>query len=166
MGISCGVVWANILRSSFCANILWSCLGVFFKKWTGYLVRTLKDKLFRVLTEVQSVLQQQHDCWSPLRAFERVKKDLNILHMLCKVILAFFKKETDNEHAAVCDGKFVKMFSDMIRKSLRDEDFVSGMIFKRLFYMFCFLFLWGCLRFFDFLLGHDFTAIYCFLSCL
>ena len=76
--------------------------------------------------------------------------------MLCKMIIVFFKKGTDNEHTAVCDGKSIKMFSDMIRKCLCDEDFVSGMMFKRLFYTFHFLFLWGCLGFFRLSLGPRF----------
>ena len=109
--------------------------GRFLKKMERIPCKDMKDKLFRVSTEVRSVLQRQHDHWSPLRAFERVKKDLDILHVLCKVFLAFFKKESDDERAAVCNGKSVKMFADMIRKSLQDEDFVLGMIFKRLFYV-------------------------------
>ena len=120
-------------------------MGIFFKL-DRIPCKDIKDKLFRVSTEVRSILLPEHDRWSPARAFERVKKDLNVLHVLCKVFLAFFKKESDDEHA-VCDGRSVKMFADVIMKSLRDEDFVSGMILKD-YFMF---FLW--FTFFRFSLG-------------
>ena len=44
------------------------------------------------------------------------------------MLLTFFKKEdcSSNEENVLCDGRVVKMFSDMIRKSFADEDFVSG----------------------------------------
>ena len=120
-------------------------MGVFFKM--DRIPRkemVCNDKLFRVLSEVWSVLQRKHDRWSAVRAFERVKKDLNVLHKLCKVFLTFFKKEgNDKDGLAVCDGRSVKMFADMIMKSLRDEDFVSGMILKTIYVSF----LWGCLHF-------------------
>ena len=68
--------------------------------------------------------------------------------MLCKVFLAFFKKESDvTDELAVCDGQSVKMFADMIMKSLCDEDFVSGMILKTIL---CFIFFMGLFTFFRF----------------
>ena len=46
-------------------------------------------KLFRVSSEVCSVLQRKHDKWSPLRAYDRLKKDLHVFHVMCKVSLSF-----------------------------------------------------------------------------
>ena len=43
-----------------------------------------------------------------------------------KIILSFFqmdKKENDEEVG--CNGRAVKMFTDLIKRSLRDDDFVS-----------------------------------------
>ena len=42
-------------------------------------------KLFRVSSEVRSVLQRKHDKWSPVRAYDRLKKDLHVFHVMCKV---------------------------------------------------------------------------------
>ena len=54
-------------------------------------------------------------------------KDLGVFRALCKCILSFFQDNsmavTENEVG--CNGKAVKMFSDMIKHSLRDDDFVS-----------------------------------------
>ena len=75
---------------------------------------------------------QKYDRWMPVRAFNRVNKELVILDSLCKMLLFFFKKENeigDNEQV-LCDGKSVKMISNMIRKSFRDEEFISGNIQK------------------------------------
>ena len=84
-------------------------------------------KLFRVSSEVHSVLQRKHDKWSPLRAYDRLKKDLHVFHVMCKVLLSFFAKfGTEPNEDAACDGKTVKMFSHLIRKCLDDDDFVSG----------------------------------------
>ena len=86
-----------------------------------------------------------------------------MLHKLCKVFLTFFKKEGDDtDELAVCDGRSVKMFADMIMKFLRNEDFVSDMILKtilRVIFM-------GLFTFFNFLFGYELRAIYCFLLCL
>ena len=64
------------------------------------------------------------------RAFNRVNKELVVLDSLSKMLLAFFKKENDSDDnkEVLCDGRAVKMFSDMIRKSFKDEDFISGNI--------------------------------------
>ena len=82
-------------------------------------------KLFRVSSEVRSVLQRKHDKWSPVRAYDRLKKDLHVFHAMCKVFLRFFAKfGTGHNEGAACDGKTVKMFSDLIRRCLDDDDFV------------------------------------------
>ena len=85
------------------------------------------SKKFRVSGEVCSVLQRKHDKWSPLRAYDRLKKDLHVFHVRCKVLLSFFVKfGTEANEDAACDGKTVKMFSHLIRKCLDDDDFVAG----------------------------------------
>ena len=84
-------------------------------------------KLFRVSSEVRSVLQRKHDKWSPLRAYHRLKRDLHVFHVMCKVLLSFFAKfGTEPNEDAACDGKTVKMFSHLIRKCFNDDDFVLG----------------------------------------
>ena len=51
---------------------------------------------------------------------------------MCELILSFFKSKVDDEGSSddvACDGRAIRMFSDMIRSSLRDEDFISGKFF-------------------------------------
>ena len=64
------------------------------------------------------------DQWSPVQAYNRVSKELTMLISLCKIILCFFKKTTEDaeDKDVLCDGRVVRMFSDMIRKSFKDED--------------------------------------------
>ena len=87
---------------------------------------SVNKKLFRVSTEVRSVLQRKHNKWSPVRAFDRVGKDLNIFYKMCKVFLTFLKKFGQDDDLASCDGRVVKIFADMVKKSLHDDGFVSG----------------------------------------
>ena len=90
--------------------------------------KDMKTKHFRLSTDVRSTLQRKHDKWTPVCAFNRLSKDLSVLHALSKVLLTFFKKDDDgNEEDILCDGRVVKMFADMIRKSFKDEDFISGL---------------------------------------
>ena len=65
----------------------------------------------------------------PYCAYSRVGKDLGVFSALCKLILSFFQDNstavTENDEVS-CNGKAVKMFSEMIKHSLRrDDDFVS-----------------------------------------
>ena len=81
-------------------------------------------------TEVPATIQRKHDRWTPYGAYSRVEKDLGVLRALCKIILLFFQDNsmaavTENESKVGCNGKAVKMFSEMIKRSLRDDDFVS-----------------------------------------
>ena len=64
----------------------------------------------------------------PVCAFDRVNKELVVLYSLAKMLLAFFKKENDSDdkEKVLCDGRAVKTFSNMIRKSFKDDDFISG----------------------------------------
>ena len=62
----------------------------------------------------------------PLRAYDRLKKDLHVFHLMCKVLIFFAKFGTEPYEGAACDGKTVKMFSHLIRKCLDDDNFVSG----------------------------------------
>ena len=50
------------------------------------------DKIFRVSSEVRSVLQRKHNSWLPVRVFDRVQKDLGIFHRLCKVFFNLFQE--------------------------------------------------------------------------
>ena len=91
-----------------------------------------QGKCFRLSTEVCATLQCKHDRWAPYRAYSRVNKELGVFRALCKIILLFFQdNSTDavtaesNESKVGCNGKAVKMFVEMIKRSLRDDDFVS-----------------------------------------
>ena len=90
--------------------------------------KDMDKKRFRLSTEVRATLQRKHDRWTPVRAFNRVSKELSVLHALSGLLLTFFKKDGGDpkEENVLCDGRVVKMISDMIRKSFADEDFVSG----------------------------------------
>ena len=59
--------------------------------------------------------------------YSRVEKDLGVFRALCKLILSFFQTAvTENNDEVGYNGKAViKMFAEMIRCSLRDDDFVS-----------------------------------------
>ena len=87
-----------------------------------------KKPRFRLSTEVRATLERKYDRWSPVRAYNRVSKELTILISLCKIILCFFRKRSDDaeDEDVLCDGRAVRMFSDMIRKSFKDEEFMSG----------------------------------------
>ena len=85
-----------------------------------------QGKRFRLSTEVRATLKRKHDRWMPYHAYSRVSKDLSVFRALLQLILSFFQ---DNSTAVTeevgCNGKAVKMFSEMIKHSLRDDDFVS-----------------------------------------
>ena len=88
----------------------------------------LKKPRFRLSTEVRATLKRKYDRWSPVRAYNRVSKELTMLTSLCKMILCFFKKSSEDaeDEDVLCDGRMVRMFLDMIRKSFKDEEFMSG----------------------------------------
>ena len=88
----------------------------------------LKKLRFRLSTEVRATLERKYDRWSPVRAYNRVSKELTMLISLCKIILGFFKKTSEDakDEDVLCDGRVMRMFSDMIRKSFKDEEFMSG----------------------------------------
>ena len=102
----------------------------------------LQKPRFRLSTEVRAMLERKYDRWSPVRAYNRVSKELTMLISLCKIILSFFKKNSEDaeEEDVLCDGRAVRMFSDMIRKSFKDEEFMSG---KPVF-SYIFSYLWFC----------------------
>ena len=107
----------------------------------------VKKPRFRLATEVRATLERKYDRWSPVRVYNRVSKELTMLISLCKIILSFFKKTSEdaNDEEVLCDGRAVRMFSDMIRKSFKDEEFMSGKPVSS--YIF-FSYLWfGCLFF-------------------
>ena len=100
---------------------------------------------FRLSTEVRAMLERKFDHWTPVRAYNRVSKELTMLTSLCKMLLCFFKKsseDAEDEEDVLCDGRVMRMFSDMIRKSFKDEEFMSG---KPVFlYFFVFMLRVGC----------------------
>ena len=59
--------------------------------------------------------------------YSRVEKDLGVFRALCKLILSFFQTAvTEINDEVGYNGKAAKkMFAEMIRCSLRDDDFVS-----------------------------------------
>ena len=99
---------------------------------------------FRLSIEVRATLERKFDHWMPVHAYNRVSTELTMLTSLCKMLLCFFKKcsEDVEEEDMLCDGQVVRMFSDMIRKSFKDEEFMSG---KPVFlYFFVFMLRVGC----------------------
>ena len=82
-------------------------------------------KRFRLSTEVRATLQRKHDSWTPYRAYSRVEKELSVFRALCKMIISFFQMPATENDEVGCNGRAVKMFADLIKRSLRDEDFVA-----------------------------------------
>ena len=54
-------------------------------------------KVYSLSTEVKSVLDRKNNKWSVSTAFERVKFDLNVLTTLCKVLMYFFRDDSDTD---------------------------------------------------------------------
>ena len=46
---------------------------------------------------------------------------------LMKMFLSFFRWQEGGSDDSRCDGRVVKMLTEMVKKSLKDDDFVSGM---------------------------------------
>ena len=83
-------------------------------------------KRFRLSTEVRVTLQRKHDRWTPYRAYSRVEREVGVFRAICQIILSFFRMPPKAEEGEVgCNGRAVKMFSDLIKRSFRDDDFVS-----------------------------------------
>ena len=83
-------------------------------------------KRFRLSTEVRATLQRKHDRWTPYRAYSRVEKEVGVFRAICQIILSFFRMPPKAEEGKMgCNGRAVKMFSDLIKRSFRDDDFVS-----------------------------------------
>ena len=83
-------------------------------------------KHFRLSSEVRATLQRKHDRWTPYRAYSRVEKELSVFRTLCKIILSFLQMPPKTDEGEVgCNGRAVKMFADLIKRSFRDDDFVS-----------------------------------------
>ena len=80
-------------------------------------------KRFRLSTEVRATLQRKHDRWTPYRAYSRVEKEVGVFRAICQIIVSFFKMPPKTEEGEVgCNGRAVKMFSDLIKRSFRDDD--------------------------------------------
>ena len=85
-----------------------------------------QGKRFKLSTEVCATLQRKHDRWTPYHAYSRVNKGLGVFRALCQIILSFFQTPATTENNEVgCNGRAVKMFAELIKRSLRDDDFVS-----------------------------------------
>ena len=85
-----------------------------------------QGKRFRLSTDARATLQHKHDRWTPYRAYSRVEKELSVFRALCQIIISFFQTAATTENDEVgCNGRAVKMFSELIKRSLRDDDFVS-----------------------------------------
>ena len=83
-------------------------------------------KRFRLSSEVRATLQGKHNRWTPYRAYSRVEKEVGVFRTICQIILSFFRMPPKTEEGEVgCNGRAVKMFSDLIKRSFRDDDFVS-----------------------------------------
>ena len=83
-------------------------------------------KRFRLSSEVRATLQRKHDRWTPYRAYSRVEKEVGVFRAICQIILSFFRMPPKTEEGEVgCNGRAVKMFADLIKRSFRDDDFVS-----------------------------------------
>ena len=88
--------------------------------------KDMSKKRFKLSTEVRATLQHKHDSWTPYRAYSRVEKELGVFQALMKIILSFFQMPpTTDEGEVGCNRRAVKMFTDLIKRSLRDDDFVS-----------------------------------------
>ena len=83
-------------------------------------------KRFRLSSEVRATLQRKHDRWMPYCAYSRVEKEVGVFRAICQIILSFFKMPPKTDEGEVgCNGRAVKMFADLIKRSFRDNDFVS-----------------------------------------
>ena len=85
-----------------------------------------KKRRFRLSTEVRATLQRKHDSWTPYRAYSRIEKELGVFRAIIKIILSFFQMPSTTDGGEVgCNGRAVKMFTDLIKRSFTDDDFVS-----------------------------------------
>ena len=119
----------SLLRLSFKSYITSSIKIIIIIMADRVARKDMGKKRFRLSTEVRSTLQRQHDRWTPYRAYSRVEKELSVFRALCKIILSFFQMPaaatTENDDQVGCNGRAVKMFADLIKRSLRDEDFLA-----------------------------------------
>ena len=119
----------SLLRLSFKSYITSSIKIIIIIMADRVARKDMGKKRFRLSTEVRSTLQRQHDRWTPYRAYSRVEKELSVFRALCKIILSFFQMPaaatTENDDQVGCNGRAVKMFADLIKRSLRDDDFLA-----------------------------------------
>ena len=73
-------------------------------------------KNFKLTTQVRSILERKNDNWSPVKAYNRLTKDVGIFHVLMKMFISFLRREEGGSDDPRCDGRVVKMFTDMIKK--------------------------------------------------
>ena len=77
---------------------------------------------------MKSGIDRKSDRWTPSKAYERLRFDLNIFKTLCRFILSLFKEEMPNkeETESICGLKPVAMFATMIKEKFKDDDFLAG----------------------------------------
>ena len=46
-------------------------------------------KNFKLTTQVRSILERKNDKWSPVKAYNRLSKDVGIFHVLMKMFISF-----------------------------------------------------------------------------
>ena len=46
-------------------------------------------KNFKLTTQVRSILERKTDKWSPVKAYNRLSKDIGIFHVLMKIFISF-----------------------------------------------------------------------------
>ena len=113
----------SLLRLSFESYITSSIKIIIIM--ADHVARKDMGKQFILSTEVCATLQRKHDRWTRYHAYSRVEKELSAFRALCKMIISFFQMPATENDEVGCNGRAVKMFANLIKRSLRDEDFVA-----------------------------------------
>ena len=81
--------------------------------------KEIVKKNFKLTTQVRSILERKNDKWSPVKAYNRLSKDVGIFHVLMKMFLSFFRWQESGSDDSRCDGRVVKMFTEMVKKIIQ-----------------------------------------------
>ena len=124
--LTISVTGSVLLRSIYLLRINRIVSTLKIKTMADRVSRKHMGKCFRLSTEVRATLERKHDRWTPYRAYGRMEKEVGVFRAICQIILSFFRMPPKAEEGEVgCNGRAVKMFSDLIKRSFRDDDFVS-----------------------------------------
>ena len=124
--LTVSVTGSVLLRSIYLLRINRIVSTLKIKTMADRVSRKHMGKRFRLSTEVRATLERKHDRWTPYRAYGRMEKEVGVFRAICQIILSFFRMPPKAEEGEVgCNGRAVKMFSDLIKRSFRDDDFVS-----------------------------------------